>query len=490
MLVTSLIVSACQPTPPVTSAVTATSNISPTATVADTPQPPPTATITPDPNIYNYTTQSGDSLQALALRFGVEADDIKLSDDAMLPESMHSGFIDPGLELYIPKTVEFSGSPTFILPDREVIFSASASDFDVTAYVNAADGFLATFNDPILSGMPQPASEEITIVALHNSVNPRLMLALLELQCDCVTGPLADGVKADYMMGVDDYRRRGLYRQLMWSIERLFTGYYGWRDGSMTEVVFPDGTTQRLDPRLNAGSVALFYTLAQLYTQDEWENAVAEFDSLYSEMFGSARLRPAAMETLFEPGFAQPELSLPFLPGRTWAFTGGPHSAWEKAGANAALDFTPASLEASCETSYEWIVASASGLIVRAERGVVVQDLDGDGNEQTGWVLVYVHVADAENAVEVGEWLEAGELLGHPSCEGGPSSSTHLHLARKYNGEWMLAGGPIPFVLDGWVAAEGETTYQGTLSKDGDTIAACQCGTAHTYVTRPSDEDQ
>ena len=429
-------------------------------------------------------------MQALALRFGVGVNDVLLADGSRLPEAARAGFIDPGIVLRIPNKFAFDSEPKFILPDGEVVFAASASDFDTIAYVNDANGFLATFNDPILSGIPQPASEEIAIVALHNSVNPRLLLTLLELQCDCVTGPLPADVEVDYLMGAGDYRQRGLYRQLRWTIEQLFTGYYGWRDGSVTEIVFPDESTQRLDPRLNAGSVAISYLLAQLYQPDEWENARRNFQKIYIEMFGDADVRAAAAGPLFEAGFSQPQLSLPFLPGRTWSFTGGPHSAWEKGGANAALDFTPASLEVTCETSYEWIVASASGLIVRAERGVVAQDLDGDGNEQTGWVLLYVHVADAENAIAVGDWLERGELLGHPSCEGGPSSSTHLHLARKYNGEWMLAGGPVPFILDGWVAAEGETTYQGTLTKDGDTIAACQCGMSYTYITAPSDEDQ
>ena len=30
-------------------------------------------------------------------------------------------------------------------------------------------------------------------------------------------------------------------------------------------------------------------------------------------------------------------------------------------------------------------------------------------------------------------------------------------MARKYNGEWILAGGPVPFTLSGWNLAAYET---------------------------------
>ena len=127
------------------------------------------------------------------------------------------------------------------------------------------------------------------------------------------------------------------------------------------------------------------------------------------------------------------------------------------------------------------------GLVVRVQPGILVQDLDGDGNEQTGWVLLYVHLSQAIDMppIKLGDWLSADQLIGHPSCEGGPSSSSHLHIARKYNGEWMLAGQGVPMVLSGWVAGELPELYTGTLSKDGVTINACVCGTSDTYITRP-----
>jgi murein DD-endopeptidase MepM/ murein hydrolase activator NlpD len=125
--------------------------------------------------------------------------------------------------------------------------------------------------------------------------------------------------------------------------------------------------------------------------------------------------------------------------------------------------------------------------VVRTGPGLVVLDLDGDGHEQTGWVLVYLHVSSKDRVI-VGEWVAAGDVLGHPSCEGGFATGTHLHIARKFNGEWVPADGPIPFNLGGWIAHAGSESYKGTLTRAGETLTACTCSNYKTFITR-TDED-
>jgi murein DD-endopeptidase MepM/ murein hydrolase activator NlpD len=121
--------------------------------------------------------------------------------------------------------------------------------------------------------------------------------------------------------------------------------------------------------------------------------------------------------------------------------------------------------------SNAWVVAVADGLIVRTGDGAVVQDLDGDGLEQTGWTVLYMHI-ESRQRVHAGTYLKAGERVGHPSCEGGFSSGTHLHLARRYNGEWIPADQDIPFVLNGWVSVGLGREYDGYLQKDGRSVEA------------------
>jgi hypothetical protein len=70
--------------------------------------------------------------------------------------------------------------------------------------------------------------------------------------------------------------------------------------------------------------------------------------------------------------------------------------------------------------------------------------------------------------------VEQGDPIGHPSCEGGFSESSHLHFARKYNGEWIAAGGPLPFLLSGWQAHSSGTEYDGTMTRGGQTCTASE----------------
>jgi murein DD-endopeptidase MepM/ murein hydrolase activator NlpD len=135
------------------------------------------------------------------------------------------------------------------------------------------------------------------------------------------------------------------------------------------------------------------------------------------------------------------------------------------------LDFAPPGDNGGCFTSPYWVTAVADGLVVRASNGALIQDLDNDGYEQTGWTVLYMHIA-AEGRTEPGEYVFAGEHIGHPSCEGGVSNATHVHLARKFNGEWIAADGPMPYNLDGWISSGTGREYDGFLSRGNQTIEA------------------
>jgi hypothetical protein len=90
--------------------------------------------------------------------------------------------------------------------------------------------------------------------------------------------------------------------------------------------------------------------------------------------------------------------------------------------------------------------------------------------------------------VAVGQWVEQDGLIGHASCEGGKSTGTHVHIARKYNGEWMLADGPIPFNFDGWNVLAGDQPYLGKMIKDNNVVTADVYGQAWSLITRDNDQ--
>lgn len=444
----------------------------------------PTETVETLPILYN--AQAGDTLPAVAVRFGVSAAEISSPDP--LPEK---ALLQPGQLLIIPRRLANTTTSERILPDSELVYSPSATDFDIEAYVEQTSGRLRSYEEWMKSTGTISGAQVLQRVAIENSINPRLLLALLEYQSGWVNGQPTEEEKLRYPMGYIDPFQPTLFHQLVWAVNQLSIGYYGWREGRLTELSFvKDRYKARLAPDLNAGSVAILYYFAQLYDSQGWLKAVdpqSGFPAFYRQMFGDPWARAALVEPLYPPGLEQPPLSLPFEPGQVWGFTGGPHGAWERDGSYAALDFAPPSSEPGCVASNAWVTASASGLVVRSERGLVVLDLDGDGREQTGWALIYLHVS-SESSVPVGTWLARGDRLGHPSCEGGIATGTHVHMARKFNGEWIAADGPVPFNLSGWIAVAGEEAYKGFLVR-GDQVVMANTNASRKSFIMLSDED-
>ena len=428
-----------------------------------------------------YYTQAGDTLPVVAIRFGVDASEISAPSSSLPP----TGLLNPNTLLIIPHKLVNTTSSAKIIPDSEVVYSPSAIDFDVEAYIMNAGGYLSTYREWLGTTQWTSGAEIVQRIASENSINPRLLLALLEYQSGWVYGQPSNPLQEDYPMGKVDLSMKGLYSQLAWAVNQLSVGYYGWREGWTTDIQFSDGVSARIAPDLNSGTVAVQYYFAQVYDTPGWLGVLdtnSGISALYEKMFGNPWLIAMEVEPLYPPNLSQPDLILPFLIGQVWSYTGGPHGAWERDGSRAAIDFAPGSTESGCVPSNAWVVASAPGLIVRANHGAIVEDLDGDGNEQTGWNILYMHVNDLK--VEAGDWVETSDFLGHPSCEGGIATGTHVHIARKYNGEWILADGPLPFVLSGWTVHAGSIPYDGTMTKGSDMITSSIYGARESLIVR------
>src|SRR5690606_19657148 len=92
------------------------------------------------------------------------------------------------------------------------------------------------------------------------------------------------------------------------------------------------------------------------------------------------------------------------------------------------------------------------------------------------WVLLYLHVAlDLDRPVQVGQHLSEGDVIGYASCEGGLSNSSHLHFARRFNGEWIEAAGPVPMNLAGWIVQPDVLPYAGAISQAETVRLPCEC---------------
>ena len=447
--------------------------------LAPTPMPVPTSErpqYQPG-ELVEYIAQSGDSLPALAARFNTTVEEIRQANP-IIPQDTTT--MPPGLPMKIPiYYLPLWGTAFQSIPDHAFVNGPAGIGFSTSAFVSSTSGWLRNYR--VYAGEKmRTGAEAVDYVATNYSISPRLLLALLEYQSGALTRPEPPAGK--YMLGFRRVNYESPYLQLIIAANTLNNGYYNWRAGKLTEIELPDDSLIRPDPWQNAGSVALQYYFSRLYVGEQYYASIGPegLARVYQTFFGA----PWAESVTILPGsLQQPELRFPFVSGQLWAYTGGPHTGWGTGEPLSAVDFAPASDVSGCSpaASDHYATAMADGLILRSDIDGTVIDLDKDGDERTGWILFYLHLATEARAL-LGREVKAGEPIGYPSCEGGRVTGTHVHVARKYNGEWILAEGPLAFNFEGWVAHNGPQAYKGTLTRGAAIIVACECSDFQSHV--------
>lgn len=434
------------------------------------PTPLPTRPVYSPGELVDYIAQSGDTLPALAAHFNTTEKEIRAANP-IIPQNATT--LPPGLPMKIPIYFQpLWGSPYQMLPDSLFVYGPAQRDFDPVAFVASQPGWLKDY-EFYAGSKNRRGGELVQYVAEYYSISPRLLLALIEYQAGGLSQPsLAEDLR-EYPLGFQDRAHEGLYRQLLWAANTLNNGYYGWRTGHLNLFELADGSLERIDPWQNAATAALHYYFAKFMSGDAYQQAIhaGGLVKTYESLFGSIWENN---EPHIPGSLQQPPLRLPFVPGNSWAYTGGPHTGWGEGEPWAAIDFAPPAVAGGCNYSEELATAVAEGTIVRKDIGVAVLDLDGDGDERTGWMIFYLHL-ETTSIPPVGVHLKAGEPIGRPSCEGGRTTGTHVHIARKYNGEWIPADGVLAFNLEGWVARNGRLPYEGSLVRFSQTVRACDC---------------
>ena len=419
-----------------------------------------------------YTVQRGDTLGSIAAATGSTVADLQ-----RLNEMGRSVDLRVGQTVKIPLSLKDHAPAKKLIPDSELVNGPTAVQFDVEKFMAGRQGYLnrytEKFDGQVLSG-PQIVAR----VAQQLSVHPRLLLALLEYKGGWVDNPSPAGDRLKNPAAPRSANRQNLSRQLYWAGARLNEGYYGWRLATRLWVKTDDGARAYMGSGINAGTAGLQNYLAAISTRQTWLGTMGDggFIQTYTRLFGDPWKFDIGQ--LVPDGLQQPEMALPWGKGETWLITGGPHAAWGIGSPWSALDFTPLGYT-GCSSLFPFVTALAPGVVTRSVNGEVAQAVDPSGDERIGWSVFYMHIGTPDRA-KVGEKLQTGSQIGHPSCEGGDATGSHLHLARKYNGEWIPASGSIPFNLSGWVANETRDEYDGTITNGDQTRTPCQCKDVNT----------
>lgn len=439
------------------------------------PSPTPEATVTPFSSrpvyppgtLVDYLAQSGDSLDLLSIRFGASPQEIMWANP-QIPEDVTT--LPPGFPMKMPIYYEpLWGTDFQIIPDAVFVYGPDLLDFDLKAFLDSTPGWFKNYRATI-QDVSRDASGVITYYAENYSLNPKLLLALVEFQTGALTNPIRDFSREDAFLGFHNYHR-GVHLQISYASDLLNDGFYRYFNGELTAIEHRDGTIENIDPWQNSATVALQQYFSLQLDKDDYARAIGPdgFSKTFRELFGD----PWRRNTTVLPGsLLQPEMILPFKAGTVWAYTGGPHTGWGTRKPWAAIDFAPPSKTQGCVDTEQFAVAVADGVVARIDVGTVMLDLDGDGDERTGWVILYLHMAE-EGRVKLGDVVKKGQNIGHPSCEGGSATGTHAHMARKYNGQWIPAASPVlPFVMNGWIPVDGAIAYQGTLIRGNQVVRA------------------
>lgn len=453
-------------TPTASSAPTATLTPTPTPTVAAMPIP------TPDGPLFTYhTISAGETLSYLAYRYNTSIEELVALNKLSGP----SALIQTGQSFRVPLQTDAFSPAEILIPDSEVVYSPAYADFDIAEFIQSQAGYLATYSEYV-DGVSLTGAEIVERVADQFSVGPRLLLALLEHYGGWVTNPAPSPQQLNQPLGPRNPRGNNLYLALGFTANRVNAGYYGYKRDGFWVFELRDGSQAVTPQGLNAGTVGLQNILAIHSNWDTWQQELgpdgfmADYQALFGDPFDKA------IEPLIPITLTQPPLALPWAEGQGFYFSGGAHPAYADGSGWAAVDFGPPDVLGNCFYSAVPNTAAAAGVIVEARQGEVELDLDGDGLIQTGWVLLYLHVVlDIDTPVHEGQHVNQGDVIGYASCEGGLSNSSHLHFARRYNGEWMDVGGPVPMELNGWVVQPSLVPYDGSMIKGAEHRESCEC---------------
>jgi murein DD-endopeptidase MepM/ murein hydrolase activator NlpD len=167
-----------------------------------------------------YTVQPGDTLGSIAQGYGITLE--ALMEANGLNEA---SILSVGVVLNIPPitTDPNPGSSFKIIPDSELVYGPASIEFDLGEFLKNRSGYLSNYVQD-LDGEYISGTEIIMRVAQNYSVNPRLLVALIEYRSGWVNNPVPQNI--DYPLGNFDNYHAGLYRQLTWAADNLNRG--GW----------------------------------------------------------------------------------------------------------------------------------------------------------------------------------------------------------------------------------------------------------------------
>jgi LasA protease len=345
------------------------------------------------------------------------------------------------------------------ISNGQFVYGPNVASFRLAEYLEANSPALERYADDLYGR------------AEYYSINPKILLTLLEMYSQLVTDPVEKKISNPF-----GFRDENLLSQVDRISGAMVNAYYlhlnDYSSRPMPQRTLPAFTTRAgellsVRPETNAGTYALIAGLAIVTDAKGASLALDKVDphgfyQTYRRLFPDD---PTSEENhiltgaeLSASGVPASLLQLPYPRGQSWVFNGVHNQAGGKSGSTftdaSSIDFSPGWPKWDTDTGNMWVVAAAAG-IPRRISACFFEITHADG-----WQTSYYHL---ENIQVFSATIHQNDRIGvlantfdEATCSGGSSTGPHLHFALKKNGAFVAINGTP---LSGWSIHSGRWQY-------------------------------
>lgn len=351
-----------------------------------------------------------------------------------------------------------------VLSNGQFVWGPNVGDFEI-------EPFLAGIDSPLT-----PYAVEVESTALYYSINPRVLLALLDVRHGIVTA-LPPGTAPQQI-------RAWIEETGLAAYTAFYDHLYTWGDmapahaeksGSMPKIRFADGVEVQIETPVSSASYAVANAVAAAQESTALiapsiEGGSGGFVETFDLLFPEVDRLDASNDIL--PASVPPAdlFQFPFPLGGKWRF-GGPHN-WAGGGGYpfSSIDFNTG-WGSSTPFPYHYSVAAAQGTGRVFAPNPAYSDLpcwvkvDHSGS----WTTYYYHLQNVRPPGGIGSVMPNQPLgtIATEICNGGFATGAHVHFTLLYNGAFVSLEG---VKLSGWTVHVGpsdEPYTSGSLERDG-----------------------
>jgi murein DD-endopeptidase MepM/ murein hydrolase activator NlpD len=341
--------------------------------------------------------------------------------------------------------------PAAFFDDRRLIYEPDFYAPQIQALLDEQPGPLKTVVF-LVGDRRHSFAEALSGQASYYSVNPKVILALIELQSRLLStaSPAADQVGWALGYQGENGNKRGLQAQVRWAVKQIL---YAKRDyPQYAPLIYADNSSVPPPAGWSLSEYVVARTLAPTTSPDRLPGLLQSFLETYTRLFGDPRIPPEGW-----PAPSPPFLSRPIehpAPVTSFFDHGGPFLMRNpRAGIVTYWGRTETDLAFAYNGHDGWDYAAAPpDLALAAADGQVVFAGNADDNCNTRAVIVdhgngyrtlYWHLARVDAAI--GDRVARGQpvgMIGSSGCATGP----HLHFGVQF-----LGRNTDPY---GWCSAE------------------------------------